>query len=76
MIHCQTKLIKIPEVILTDALASIHLVKYSKATTVKRKLSGTVSSGLTMLTPCFLANIWQLSQLQTISFASSAAIGR
>jgi hypothetical protein len=95
MIHCQTKLIKIPEVILTNALASIHLVKYSKATTVKRKLSGTVSSGLTMLTPhlckghvgmidvvglarapCFLANIWQLSQLQTISFASSAAIGR
>jgi len=32
MILCQMKLIKVPEMIFTSALASIHFVKYSSAT--------------------------------------------
>ena len=51
MILCQTKLIKVPEVIFTSALASIHLVKYSKATAAKCKLLGAVDNGPTMSTP-------------------------
>jgi len=31
MILCQTKLIKVPKVILANAFASIHFVKYSMA---------------------------------------------
>ena len=51
MILCHTKLIKVPEVIFASALASIRLVKYSKATVVKRKLLGTIGNGPTMSTP-------------------------
>ena len=45
------KLIKVPKVIFADALASIHLVKYSRATTAKRKLPGVVGNGPTISTP-------------------------
>ena len=51
MILCHTKLIRVPEVIFASALASIHLVKYSKATAAKHKLPGAVGNGPTMLTP-------------------------
>ena len=51
MILCQTKLISVPEVILASAFASTHLEKYSKATTVKQRLSGAGGNGPTMSTP-------------------------
>jgi hypothetical protein len=51
MILYHMKLIKVPEVIFASALASIHLVKYSKATAVKHKLPGAVGNGPTMSTP-------------------------
>ena len=85
---------RVPEVIFARALASIHFVKYSRATVVKHRFPGATGTGPTMLTPylcrgpvgnievvgfvgafCFLANIWQLSQLRTNCFASSTAIG-
>ena len=88
-------LINVAEVIFANALASIHLVKYSRATTVKHNLPGAVGNGPTILTPhlykghvgmidmvrlagvlCFLANIWQFSQLWTSSFVSCAAVGQ
>jgi hypothetical protein len=51
MILPHTKLIKVPKVVFANALASIHLVKYSKATAAKHKLSGAVGNGPTMSTP-------------------------
>ena len=51
MILYHTKLINVPKVIFASALSSIHLVKYSRATTVKRKLSGAVGNGPTISTP-------------------------
>jgi len=51
MILCHTKLINVLEVIFASALASIHLVKYSRATAVKRKLPGVVGNGPTISTP-------------------------
>ena len=51
MILCHMKLIKVPKVIFADALASIHLVKYSRATATKRKLPGTVGNDPTISTP-------------------------
>ena len=37
--------------IFTNALASIHFMKYSKATMAKRRFSGAVGSGPTISTP-------------------------
>jgi hypothetical protein len=51
MILCHTKLIKVPKVIFANALAPIHLVKYSKATAAKHKLPSAVGNGPTMSTP-------------------------
>jgi hypothetical protein len=51
MILCHTKLINVAEVIFANAWASIHLVKYSRATAVKHKLPGVVGNGPTILTP-------------------------
>jgi len=51
MILCHMKLIKVPKVIFASALASIHLVEYSKATVVKRKLPGAIGNGPIMSTP-------------------------
>jgi hypothetical protein len=51
MILYQTKLIRVPEVILATAFTSIHLEKYSKATAAKWRLPGAGGSGLTMSTP-------------------------
>ena len=51
MILCHTKLISVVEVIFANALASIHLVKYSRATAVKCKLPGVVGNGPIISTP-------------------------
>ena len=48
---CHTKLVKVPDVIFTSALASIHFVKYSRATAAKRRFPGAVGSGPNMSTP-------------------------
>ena len=50
IILCQTKLIRVPDVIFASAFASIHLVKYSSATTMNRRLPGVDRSGPTILT--------------------------
>ena len=51
MILCQKKLISVPELILARAFASIHLEKYSKATTTKQRLPGASGNGPTISKP-------------------------
>ena len=51
MILLHTKLVRVPDVIFTSALALIHFVKYSRATAAKRRFLGAVGNGATISTP-------------------------